>query len=182
MRKTTITIDGGKLRTILETKTGKSIYDISSENGFARNFLNEACRNNKASNIVQAVVRLYGIEPEEYIFKETEEKPKEFKQISFDDLEEERAKLKEENELLKENLSKANEELAKILVERNKLLQNEKEVKRLAEEAEAGRKANLEYKEDLQKKALRLEKARSSIFKLSAIITKAIEDYKNFKF
>ena len=69
MRKTTIMIDGGKLRTILETKTGKSIYDISSENGFARNFLNEACRNNKASNIVQAVVRLYGIEPEEYIFK-----------------------------------------------------------------------------------------------------------------
>ncbi|MBO7425152.1 MAG: hypothetical protein J6U23_05695 [Clostridiales bacterium] len=175
MRKTTIMIDGGKLRTILETKTGKSIYDISSENGFARNFLNEACRNNKASNIVQAVVRLYGIEPEEYIFKEPEEEPKEFKQISFDDLEEERAKLKEENELLKENLSKANEELSK-------LLQNEKEVKRLADEVEVGRKANLEYKEDLKKKALRLEKARSSIFKLSSIITKAIEDYKNFKF
>lgn len=175
MRKTTITIDGGKLRTIIETKTGKSIYDISSENGFARNFLNEACRNNKASNIVQAVVRLYGIEPEEYIFKEPEEKPKEFKQISFDDLEEERAKLKEENEILKENLSKANEELAK-------LLQNEKEVKRLADEVEAGRKANIEYVEDLKKKALRIEKARGSIFKLSAIITKAIEDYKNFKF
>ena len=175
MRKTTITIDGGKLRTILETKTGKSIYDISSENGFARNFLNEACRNNKASNIVQAVVRLYGIEPEEYIFKETEEKPKEFKQISFDDLEEERAKLKEENELLKENLRKANEELAKLLL-------NAKEVKRLAEEAEAGRKANFEYKEALARKEAGLEKARSSIFKLTAIITQAIEDYKNFKF
>lgn len=168
MRKTTITIDGGKLRTILETKTGKSIYDISSENGFARNFLNEACRNNKASNIVQAVVRLYGIEPEEYIFKEPEEKPKEFKQISFDDLEEERAKLKEENELLKENLSKANEELAKLL--------------QMSDEVEAGRKANLEYKEALERKEKGLEKARSSIFNLSSIITKAIDDYKNFKF
>lgn len=152
MRKTTITIDGGKLRTILETKTGKSIYDISSENGFARNFLNEACRNNKASNIVQAVVRLYGIEPEEYIFKEPEEKPKEFKQISFDDLEEELAKLKEENELLKENLSKANEELAKLL--------------QMSDEVEAGRKANLEYKEALERKEKGLEKARSSIFNL----------------
>lgn len=180
MRKTTIMIDGGKLRTILETKTGKSIYDISSENGFARNFLNEACRNNKASNIVQAVVRLYGIEPEEYIFKEEPEEP-EYTQISFDDLEEKRKKLEEENKLLKENLSKANEELAKILVERNKLLQNEKEVKRLAEEAEAGRKANFEYKEALARKEAGLERAQNSIFKLASIITGAIEDYKNFR-
>lgn len=85
MSKNSIKINGAKLRSLLESSTGKSLTEISLDNGFSKNFLSEACRVNKASNAVQAVSRLYGISPEAYIIKEPEKTER--TQISIDDYE-----------------------------------------------------------------------------------------------
>lgn len=86
MNKYTLEIDGSKLRSLLESTTGKSLTEISLVNGFSKNFLNEACRVNKATNSVQAVAKLYGISPEDYkIKKVAPDKP--LTQISIDDIE-----------------------------------------------------------------------------------------------
>lgn len=87
-RKKSIYIDGAKLRKLIEEKTGKSIYDASEDQGFSRNFLAEASRTGIASPTVQTVVKLIGIEPEEYEAKEIEEKKEEpeDKQLSFFDM------------------------------------------------------------------------------------------------
>ena len=82
MSKNTIKIDGAKLKNLLEYYTKKSLYDISEDEGFSRNFLPQACRSGKASPIVQAVARNYGVEPEQYKLKD-----KELKQMRIEDIE-----------------------------------------------------------------------------------------------
>ena len=37
MNSTTIKIDGAKLRELLESKTGKTIYQIATESGYSKN-------------------------------------------------------------------------------------------------------------------------------------------------
>lgn len=89
MRKTqrsTIKIDGDKLRSLLESTTGRTIYEIATDNGFSKNLISEACRNGYASAVVQNVAKLYGISPEAYKIVETEDK--EPSQITIDDIEE----------------------------------------------------------------------------------------------
>ena len=81
MSKNTISIRGDLLKKRLEITTGKTLYELSEENGFSRNFLSEACRSGRASPIVQAVVRKYGIEPS--IFTEVK---KEFKQMTIEEI------------------------------------------------------------------------------------------------
>ena len=87
-KRSTIKIDGKKLKSLLEKTTGKDIYTLSVENGFSRNLLNEACRKGYASAVVQNIAKLYGISPEAYAVKDpepcisTEKKG----QMSFDDL------------------------------------------------------------------------------------------------
>lgn len=84
-KRSTIQIDGDKLRSLLESTTGKTIYEISIENGFSKNLISEACRSGYASAVVQNVTKLYGISPEAYKIVETEDK--EPAQISIDDIE-----------------------------------------------------------------------------------------------
>ena len=85
-KRSTIKIDGSKLKRLLENTTGKDIYTLSVENGFSRNLLNEACRKGYASAVVQNLVKLYGISPEAYAVKDPE--PPKKGQMSFDDIEE----------------------------------------------------------------------------------------------
>lgn len=99
-KRSTIKIDGKKLKSLLENTTGKDIYTLSVENGFSRNLLNEACRKGYASAVVQNLVKLYGISPEAYAVKDPE--PPKKGQMSFDDIEEiKRAELKD---LIKESV------------------------------------------------------------------------------
>lgn len=83
-KRSTIRIDGDKLRSLLENTTGKTIYELSLENGFSKNLISEACRSGYASAIVQSVAKLYGISPEAYKIVETEDK--EPSQISIDEI------------------------------------------------------------------------------------------------
>lgn len=82
----TIKINGKLLTLLLEKKTGKTLKDLSLEAGFSKNFLAEACRTGKASPTVAAVVKLYGVDIDEAIEKEPEDKPTSGAQLSFDDL------------------------------------------------------------------------------------------------
>ena len=83
-------IDGEKLGAMLEAKTHKSLKEISLENGFSKNFLGEAIRNNRATAPVISVAKIYGIELESYEIKgepkTATESPREGEQISLDDL------------------------------------------------------------------------------------------------
>ena len=81
MSKNTIKIDGARLKGLLEYYAKKSLYEISEDEGFSRNFLAQACRSGKASPIVQAVARNYGVEPEQYKLKD-----KELKQMRIEDI------------------------------------------------------------------------------------------------
>lgn len=99
--KTTIKIDGEKLRSLLEDKTGKTIYQIAEESGYSKNVLSNAIHNGYASSAVQNIARLYGITPDEYKLKDPEP-IKEPEQISIDDIEE--IKRKELKQLIKEAL------------------------------------------------------------------------------
>ena len=101
MNKYTLEIDGSKLRSLLESTTGKSLTEISLANGFSKNFLNEACRVNKATNSVQAVAKLYGISPEAYKIKKVAP-AKPLTQISIEDIE--TARREELKELIKETI------------------------------------------------------------------------------
>ena len=98
MSKNTIKIDGKKLKNLLEYYTKKSLYDISEEEGFSRNFLSQACRSGKASPIVQSVARNYGVEPEQYKLKD-----KELKQMRIEDIDTNSVSM----ETLKETLNKS---------------------------------------------------------------------------
>lgn len=88
MSKNTIKIDGAKVREALEISTGKTVYQISTENGFSNNFLKQACKANRASPIVQSVMRSYGLDPEG--FKLKEETETEYKQMSLEDMQSEK--------------------------------------------------------------------------------------------
>lgn len=86
--KTTIKIDGEKLRSLLEDKTGKTIYQIAEESGYSKNVLSNAIHNGYASSAVQNIARLYEIYPEAYKILEFKHKDEELKgQISIDDIE-----------------------------------------------------------------------------------------------
>lgn len=81
MSKNTIKIDGARLKGLLEYYAKKSLYEISEDEGFSRNFLSQACRSGKASPIVQSVARNYGVEPEQYKLSD------DLKQMSIEDIE-----------------------------------------------------------------------------------------------
>ena len=85
MSKNTIRINGEKLRFLLEDSTGKTIREIALENGFSKNLISEAIRQDKASPVVQNIAKLYGITPEAYMIKE-EPEIKEPAQMSIDDI------------------------------------------------------------------------------------------------
>ena len=89
MNSTTIKIDGAKLRQLLETKTGKTIYQIATESGYSKNVISNAIRQGYASSAVQNIARLYDITPDDYKVVETDPvKTEELKgQLSIDDIE-----------------------------------------------------------------------------------------------
>ena len=86
MNSTTIKIDGAKLRQLLESKTGKTIYQIAQESGYSKNVISNAIRAGYASSAVQNIARLYGIAPDDYKVKEITPL-KSPAQISIDDIE-----------------------------------------------------------------------------------------------
>ena len=86
INKSYIYIDGAKLKTLMESTTGKSLKEISLENGFSDSFLRMVVKSGKATPAAQAVIRRYGIEPSAYEDKPVEPETTEGKQISFDDL------------------------------------------------------------------------------------------------
>ena len=86
VNKSYINIDGAKFKNLLETKAGKSLKEISLENGFSDSFLRMVVKSGKATPAAQAVARVYGIEPSAYEDKPVEPETTEGKQISFDDL------------------------------------------------------------------------------------------------
>lgn len=86
MSKNSIKINGDKLRTLLEERTGLTIYQIAQINGFSRNLIAESIRKEIASPIVQMIADKCGVNTEEYIYKEPITAP-ERTQISIDDYE-----------------------------------------------------------------------------------------------
>lgn len=89
MNSTTIKIDGAKLRQLLETKTGKTIYQIANESGYSKNVISNAIKKGYASSAVQNIARLYEIYPDDYkVIEPDPVKTEELKgQISIDDIE-----------------------------------------------------------------------------------------------
>lgn len=89
MNSTTIKIDGAKLRQLLESKTGKTIYQIANECGYSKNVIANAIKKGYASSAVQNIARLYEIYPDDYKVIEPDPEPtEEIKgQISIDDIE-----------------------------------------------------------------------------------------------
>ena len=89
MNSTTIKIDGAKLRELLESKTGKTIYQIARESGYSKNVISNSIKKGYASSAVQNIARLYDITPDDYKFIEPDPEPiEELKgQISIDDIE-----------------------------------------------------------------------------------------------
>ena len=57
--KNVIDIDGSKLKSLLTEKTGKSLKELSLENGFSDSFLRMVIKSGKASPTAQAVIKLY---------------------------------------------------------------------------------------------------------------------------
>lgn len=79
-----IKINGAKFKELLETTSGKTLKEISLENGFSDSFLRMVVKSGKATPTAQAVAKLYGIEPSAYEVKEAA--PETPKQLSIDDL------------------------------------------------------------------------------------------------
>lgn len=103
---TTIRIDGKKLKSLLESTTGKTIYQIAIDSGYTKNVIANAVKNGLASSSVQNIARLYGISPESYQIKESEPPKVEESlrgQISIDDIE--AIKREELKALIKETIS-----------------------------------------------------------------------------
>lgn len=69
----TTRIDGTKLKSLLEERTGKTVQQIAVENGFSRNIIPNAIREGYASPVVKLLARVYGVTLEEY--EEEEEEP-----------------------------------------------------------------------------------------------------------
>lgn len=82
-----IDIDSKLFKSLLESAAGKSLKEISLENGFSDSFLRMVVKSGKASPSAQAVARIYGIEPSAYEIK-TAPEPSETdsKQVTIDDL------------------------------------------------------------------------------------------------
>ena len=80
-----VKIDGALFKSLLESAAGKSLKEISLENGFSDSFLRMVVKTGKASPSAQTVARIYGIEPDAYTIKakapETDNK-----QLTIDDL------------------------------------------------------------------------------------------------
>ena len=87
MNSTTIKIDGAKLRQLLESKTGKTIYEIALESGYSKNVLSNAIHKGYASSAVQNIARLYEIYPDDYKIIEPEPTEEQKGQISINDIE-----------------------------------------------------------------------------------------------
>ena len=87
MNKTKIKIDGSKLRQLLESTTGKTIYQIATESGYSNNVISNAIREGYASSSVQNIARLYGITPDAYKIKDPEPVEELKGQLSIDDIE-----------------------------------------------------------------------------------------------
>ena len=81
-------IDGEKFKALLESKTGKTIKELSLENGYSDSFLRMVVKAGKASPSAVTLAKLYGIEPTDYEKPEpVNVKPEtDGEQISFDDL------------------------------------------------------------------------------------------------
>lgn len=81
-------IDGEKFKALLESKTGKTIKELSLENGYSDSFLRMVVKTGKASPSAVTLAKLYGIEPTEYEKPEpVNYKPEtDGEQISLDDL------------------------------------------------------------------------------------------------
>ena len=142
MSKNTIKINGQELRYLLEHKTGLTLYEISEQAGFSKNFLSQACRKELASPIVQNVVKQYGIFPFEYMADKKEKEPE---QMSIEDLERERKALEALDQTV--DISKSTYNLLCILTSKaadevNKAFDNLKK-----EWAEAVKNYNKEIKE-----------------------------------
>lgn len=75
MNSTTIKIDGAKLRELLESKTGKTIYQIARESGYSKNVISNSIKKGYASSAVQNIARLYDITPDDYKFIEPDPIP-----------------------------------------------------------------------------------------------------------
>ena len=88
MNSTTIKIDGAKLRQLLESKTGKTIYQIATESGYSKNVISNSIKKGYASSAVQNIARLYDITPDDYkVIDPDPVKTEELKgQISIDDI------------------------------------------------------------------------------------------------
>ena len=86
MAKNSILIDGSKLRNIVERRLGFNIYKFCEANGYSKNLVAQAIRTGKASPLVQNLLRLYEIAPEEYEYKEPITETPEREQISIEDI------------------------------------------------------------------------------------------------
>lgn len=90
VKENIINIDGAKLKALLESATGKTLKEISLENGFSDSFLRMVVKANRATPTAQAVIKLYGIEPSAYEIKEpvteTEPATSDTKQLTIDDI------------------------------------------------------------------------------------------------
>lgn len=88
VKSNVVEIDGALFKTLLESAAGKSLKEISLENGFSDSFLRMVVKTGKASPSAQTVARIYGIEPDAYTIKaktpETDEASS--KQLSIDDI------------------------------------------------------------------------------------------------
>ena len=103
-----IQINGEKFKTLLEGATGKTLKEISLENGFSDSFLRMVVKSGTASPSAQAVAKLYGIEPSAYIYIPDIEpcvENRDDRQLSIDDLLGDDAKV-----LLKDYIKEAVEE------------------------------------------------------------------------
>lgn len=85
-RDKTIFINGSKLKDLLESKTGKTIKELSLDNGYSDSFLRMSCKTGKASPSVVTLAKLYGIEPDEYEIKPAVADETDGKQMSFDEI------------------------------------------------------------------------------------------------
>lgn len=122
MNSTTIKIDGAKLRQLLESKTGKTIYQIATESGYSKNVISNAIKKGYASSAVQNIARLYEIYPVDYRILEFEHKDEELKgQISIDDIES--IKRDELKYIIKEACREA---LVEVLIENETVIRNPK--------------------------------------------------------
>lgn len=99
-RNATIKIDGAKLKEIIKTRLGVNLYQFSVNNGFSKNYMQKICTVNRATASTIAVLKLNGIELDEYVYKEPEIKEPERAQVSIEDIE--AAKREDLKSLIKE--------------------------------------------------------------------------------